>query len=551
MKRRSFLKNTGISAIGLPVMLNGISFNSLANAPFIKALQSTASSGKILVLIQLNGGNDGLNMVIPVGEYSHLSKSNSEGGRSNILVDENDVVDFVYGGVQQHVGTGLHPSMTGLADMFANGHLNVLQGVGYPNPSFSHFRATDIWMSGSDSGVYEQSGWVGRYLEHEHPSYSTSLPSDPLAITIGAVSSSVYDTGDINMGIAVQNSQSTGYFSGNTDVAPNSLYGFELEHIRTVAQQSNSFATAISDAYTKGSNVATYPDNNSLAAQLKTVARLIKGDLETNFYMVNMGSFDTHDGQVNAGDTKTGWHANMLGNLSEAMHAFMADLSSMSNSFGPMEDQVLGLTVSEFGRTIKSNSTNGTDHGTTAPMFLFGKEAKPLVVGSNPEIWDASAGKIKSDLAMQLDFRSVYASILHQWFGMATTDVDTLFGKIFNDGSMPSQDWFDGGFHCNLPILKSSPIAPAPLTGIEELTAEAILVYPNPNSGVLRFKNIEASEQYELSLFDVNGKAVYSAYHNFHDLQRGVSVDKLSGNYILQLRNVKNGKAIKTQISIQ
>ncbi|MGB0166637.1 MAG: DUF1501 domain-containing protein, partial [Luteibaculum sp.] len=431
MNRRSFLKKGGLGAIALPITLNGISFNSIANNAFIKALSAVSAQNRILVVIQLNGGNDGLNMVIPTAAYQHLSLDSSAGGRKSILIPETSVLNFYHGGVQQHSGTGLHPAMSGISTLFQQGQLGVVQGVGYPNPSFSHFRATDIVLSGSDSNVYEDTGWIGRYLDHQHPNYASNPPLNPLAITIGAIGSNVYDSTAMNMGIAVQDSQSTGFISGNVDVAPDSLYGYELQHIRNIAQQSSKYSSAISTAYSNGSNSVQYPANNPLANQLKTVARLIKGDLNSNFYMVNMGSFDTHDGQVNSSSPLSGWHANLLTQLSEAMLAFQSDLAAMSNSLGQLDEQVLGLTISEFGRTIKSNSTFGTDHGTTAPMLLFGKDVEPHILGSNPSVWDSAKNEMRSDLNMQFDFRSIYASILHQWFNLPKTVVDSLFNKNF------------------------------------------------------------------------------------------------------------------------
>ncbi len=548
MNRRHFLKQGGLGALGLPVVLNGISFNSLANSKLMQALSAVTATDRILVLIQLHGGNDGLNMVIPTSEYSYLSQSSNSGGRADILIDENAVLQFMYNGVQQHAGTGLHPAMQALSNLYTDGHLGIIQGVGYPNPSFSHFRATDIVLSGSDSNVYEDTGWIGRYLNNEHPNYATTPPADPLAITIGAIGSNVYNGPDMNMGIAVQNSQTTGYLSGNVDIAPNNLYGYELTHIRNIAQQSNTYATAISNAYNNGGNVATYPANNPLAQQLQTVARLIKGDLGSNFYMVNMGSFDTHDGQVNASDPTTGWHANLLGQLSEAIAAFMTDLGSMSNSVGAMDERVLGLTVSEFGRTINANGNHGTDHGTTAPMLLFGKHVNPDILGSNPTIWDASQGAIKDDLDMQFDFRSVYGSIFHQWFNLSTPVVDSLLNKSFQDGSQPGQDIFDGGFHCNLPLFKSTftPI----ISSIKDSAALSnVVLYPNPTSdGVIRFKEVTLGTQYEVAITTTAGQEVFRQKMAASALAAGLDCDLSSGSYTVSLQNKTHQRNFALQV---
>ena len=535
MKRRNFIKNTGLGAISIP-FLNGISFQSLAASPFQKLLTTVSNPDRILVVVQMNGGNDGLNTLIPISEYSHLSQSNSNGGRSNILIDENEVLKLVYNSVNQHPGTGLHPAMTGFSNLFSNGQLAVLQGVGYPNPSFSHFRATDIWLSGSDSNVYWDTGWAGRFIEHEHPNYSSNLPQDPVAITVGAISSTAYNGSEQNMGLAVQDPTSTGYFSGNTDVAPNSLYGYELENIRKVIQQSDDFSNRLTTAFNNGSNVANYPTDNALAQQLKTVARLIKGDLQSNFYLVNIGSFDTHDSQVNNGDVKTGWHADNLGKLADAINIFMQDINSMSNANGLMGDQVLGLTFSEFGRTIKSNDTSGTDHGTTGPMFMFGNHVQTSVIGENPSIYDNANNRIKSDLDMQFDFRSVYASIFHEWFGMNKTDIDGLFGKTFEDGTAPNQDIYDGGFHCNLPILKGMPIPLEPETAINENQKTNFDFHPNPSTGKVKFVGLDNSS-YSVNIISNDGKLLHNSQYSGQELQNGVNFNLSRGYYTISVQN--------------
>tara|TARA_R110001592_G_scaffold363221_3_gene681611 strand:+ start:4699 stop:6345 length:1647 start_codon:yes stop_codon:yes gene_type:complete len=548
MKRRNFLKTTSLSALSIPIVLNGLPFTSLANSPFYKALGNAAYPDRVMVLIQLNGGNDGLNTVIPIEMYPHLTKSNSQGGRSNILVDENDVLKLMYNSIDQSPGTGLHPAMSALSNLFTNGQLNVMQGVGYPNPSFSHFRATDIWLSGSDSNTYEQTGWAGRFLDHEHPNYLTTPPANPLAITIGSISSNAYKGTQLNMGMAVQNPTASGYFSGNIDTAPNSIYGYELEHIRKIAQQSNDYAASLATAYANGQNVATYPSNNSLADQLKTVARLISGDLGTNFYMVNMGSFDTHNDQVNSGDTKTGWHANQLQQLAEAINAFQTDLNSMTNSYGAMQNQVFGMTFSEFGRTIKSNNTNGTDHGTTAPMFLFGNKINPTVLGKNPEVWDSAQGQMKSDLDMQFDFRSIYATALYQWFGLNKGDVDSLFGKTFEDGTNPSQNIYDGGFHCNLPIFLNGGIPIA--TGVEEGKISASGIYPNPSLGLIKYQGLQ-SGTYQLQVINNDGKLVHDKQYSSTEMENGLNFGLPRGTYTIIYRNTKNKQQRSDRILIQ
>ncbi len=506
MKRRDFIKHTGV-AVSAPLILNGLSVRSLANSSLLNSMYSVASN-RVLVVVQMQGGNDGLNMILPIDKYNYLSNTVANGGRAEILIPATSGLKFELNGVDQYAQTRLHPSMGSLASMYAMGKLCVVQGAGYVNQSFSHFRSTDIWMSGSDPNVVQDSGWIGRKLDADYPNYSTNLPAHPLALNIGSVSPNIFMGGDYNMGVAVQNPSAAGTLSSiNVDVAPNSIYGYELDYSRSVLQQTNSFFSAIQGAYNGGTNISAYP-NTSFAQQLKTVARLLNGGLQTRFFMVNIGGFDTHDGQVNASDTRIGWHADLMKNLSDGIAAFQNDISQLTDSYGFIEDRVVGMTFSEFGRTIKANTTYGTDHGTSAPLLLFGQDINPIVLGSNPEVYDTANAKMKSDLDVQFDFRSVYASLLHQWLDVPVADVNILLGKTFNNGSTPGQNIYDGGLHCNLPILKPAGNY-SPTTGINQNEAqEGVSVYPNPTNGTLTLSVNSAGEEMELFIFNTIGQQV-------------------------------------------
>jgi uncharacterized protein (DUF1501 family) len=295
MKRRDFFRRA-IPATLLPSLLNGFSFRAFAGSPFMQALANSTINDHVLVLIQLNGGNDGLNTVIPLDQYSNLSPV-----RQNILIPDTQVLPL-----NGYINTGLHPSMTGMQQLFNNGKLNIIQGVGYPSPNYSHFRSTDIWLTGSDSNEVLATGWGGRYLDYEYPNFPTGFPNttmpDPLAIQIGSTVSLALQGPNTSMGMAI--SDPTSFYNlinGVQDPAPNTNAGKELTYIRTVAQQSTLYSSVILDA---ANNISTqsssYPvaGANPLADQLKIVARLIAGGLKTKIYMVNLGGFDTHSSQV-------------------------------------------------------------------------------------------------------------------------------------------------------------------------------------------------------------------------------------------------------------
>lgn len=322
MKRRDFIKNTVPAAALLPAVVDGYSVNAFnAESPLMRALMiPPIETDHVLVIIQLNGGNDGLNMVIPISTYNNYYNA-----RTNVAVEQNKIL-----GLAGYANTGLHPSMTGLQALYNEGKLNIVQSVGYPSPNFSHFRATDIWMSGSSSTQVINSGWAGRYLNTEYPNFPTGYPNttmpDPLAIQIGSLTSLTMQGPSVSMGMSITNPTSFYNLLNNiADPAPNNPMGYELSYIRTVAKQTNLYATRIKDAANLVTQQSVYPTNNSLADQLKIVARLVKGGLKTRIYMVSYGGFDTHSLQVNTADTSTGTHANLLGNVSNAIKAFVDD----------------------------------------------------------------------------------------------------------------------------------------------------------------------------------------------------------------------------------
>ncbi len=208
------------------------------------------------------------------------------------------------------------------------------------------------------------------------------------------------------------------------DTAPNTPAGKELSYIRLVSQQTQQYSAVIKDAAAKVTAQVTYPTGNSLADQLKIVARLIKGGLSTRVYMVSFGSFDTHAVQANANDTTTGTHAILLQRVSDAIKAFQDDLKFLN-----VEDRVVGMTFSEFGRRIKSNASGGTDHGAAAPMFVFGKQVISGVVGATPIIPTSST--VNDNIPFQYDFRSVYATLLENWLCVKHEDLQNIMLKNF------------------------------------------------------------------------------------------------------------------------
>jgi uncharacterized protein (DUF1501 family) len=472
MKRRLFLR-TG-SAATLPVFLNGFNIGLLPQFSFMNFLNT--DSDRILVLVQLDGGNDGLNMLIPLDQYSRLSAV-----RGDLLIPETSVLKLY-----DHVG--LHPRMTGLKNLFDDGKLAAIQGVSYPDQNRSHFRSTDIWSSGSAADEFLTTGWLGRFFDGRVDGYPQGFPNaeypDPFAITIRAQVSETCQGLTANYSMAVQDPFNA-YPVDETTVAglPDTNFGHEMAFLIDALRQTNAYSDTIVGAAEQGNNLSTlYDDQNTLAQQLKTVALLISGGLKTKVFVVRIGGFDTHANQVQAGGPGVGSHANLLGQLSDAIYAFQDDLQKLG-----LEKQVVGMTFSEFGRQIKANDSLGTDHGTAAPLFVFGSCVQGGIIGENPVINQQL--QPQEGVAMQHDFRSVYASLLREWFDASDLEAQELLSVDF-----PALNLIEG---CDS------------TTGIEdayETHSEHTKVYPNPiaSNGFVDFRS--HGDWVRISLYDALGR---------------------------------------------
>lgn len=499
IKRRSFLKTS--SLLSLPIFAGGFPVSAFAKSSSLASMVNGADD-RVLVIIQMDGGNDGLSMIVPIDQQDNLASV-----RSNILIPENQLLSITN-------TLSLHPAMAGIREIYDNAQLNIIQGVAYPNQNRSHFRSQDIWHTGSAADEYLDTGWVGRYLDTTVTNYPEDYPNDdcpdPFALTVGSSASETCQGvgGNYSMVIIDPEEISTLPTPINNETA-SGCYEDQLNFLTQSIEQSNVYGEAIKEAYAKGENKSIkYPDDNDLANKLKTVARLIKGGLQTKIYVVNIGGFDTHAEQVQEDDPSIGNHAFLLGMLSDAICAFQDDLKLLE-----LEKRVLGMTYSEFGRRIRSNFSLGTDHGTAAPMMVFGHCVNPGVIGNNATI-DTTVD-VNEGVAMQYDFRSIYGSVLMDWFKVEEAQVQSLFSNDFQ----------------YLPILTECESV-----SIEEInsTDYKLKAEPNPYSDYLKISfELEKSEDIRLSLFDVLGaeikvihsKNIDSGLHQFsiemHDIAAG------------------------------
>jgi uncharacterized protein (DUF1501 family) len=453
MKRRDFLAAT--SSFLLPIAVDGMSIKAYTeNSSLVQSLKNTTAlnTDRILVMVNLIGGNDGLNTVIPLDQYGAY-----QGLRSNIAIPEASILPL-----PGNIGTGFHPAMTGLRNMYEQGKLSVIHSVGYPNPNQSHFRSADIWMSGVDSNQYVPTGWMGRYLGDRYNGYPIGYPNttmeDPIALQIGYLATPTLQGTSQSMAVTIDSPSNFYNLIGGAEAVPPTNIpplqtGEQIAYIRQQQALAVGYATEIKAAGDAGTNLATYPaaiEKNELADQLKIVARLISGGIKTKIFFVTQYGYDTHSTQVDNSDNKVGAHANLLKQLSVAISTFQLDLELQGNA-----DRVVGMTFSEFGRRATSNASKGTDHGVAAPMFVFGNGVKKQTIGVNPDLTNGLLPEMPQpwetgrDIKMQIDFRRVYNDILVDWFGTTQTTTNNLIYRnfdsvtLFSDtvDSMGSGNW--------------------------------------------------------------------------------------------------------------
>jgi uncharacterized protein (DUF1501 family) len=416
LNRRRFLRYTG-SAIPL---IMGFSPYSIAQRAFFQNLTSHSSyRERVLVLIQLDGGNDTLNTVIPISQYNVLSEA-----RKNILIPENRILKL-----NNSDSIGFHPSLKGLQQLYNDKLISIVHGVGYPNPDLSHFKGKDIKYTANCSTIESRSGWLGRYLEQEYKNFPNGYPVNtndgPPCIRIGDVSPKISrGATDVDLGIGFSNISDFDFLAPNIplDSVQSTMGDSHVTEIRSILSQIRLYAPIIKSVASRQKNLSKLypnPDKNPLADQLKLVASLIGGDLRSPIYVVTQNNYDTHGGQVDKADTTKGLHAQLLSDLSEAITAFEDDLHLMGK-----QDNVLGMTFSEFGRRIKSNDSNGTDHGTAEAVILFGSKLKESMIGSAPEL--PSKPTKDDNLQHQFDFRALYASVLRGWFDLSEDKIETV-----------------------------------------------------------------------------------------------------------------------------
>jgi uncharacterized protein (DUF1501 family) len=363
---------------------------------------------RILVVVQLSGGNDGLNAVIPYGDPEYHN------ARPGIGLGEPGKAKNGGAALQldQDRGIGLHPNLTGLKELHDQGKLGVVAGVGYPNPNRSHFASMDIWQCGRPEG--KGTGWLGRYVD----AACNGNPAADMAVSIGRTAPLAM-MGSQSKPVAFESADLFRWLGADAGGTMDAEYqrmarAGTLPGVEAGSQESFLMRTALDAQVTsdriraavKKQPLVPYP-GSPLAKQLQTVAAMIRDGMKTRVYYVSMGGFDTHANQP-------GSHGNLMRQLGDALLAFQKDLAAQGN-----EARVVTMCFSEFGRRVRQNASNGTDHGTAGPVFLLGPAVQPGLRGKHPSLTDLDGG----DLKFTTDFRGVYQELLGRWMRAPTEQV--------------------------------------------------------------------------------------------------------------------------------
>lgn len=393
LNRRGFLARASTAIVGSTVAVPRI---------FAQAGRRAArdASQRVLVVIQLSGGNDGLNTVIPHGDDAYHRN------RFATRVEPSAVLR-----IDDHIGW--HPGLRGFANLQQSGKLCVVQGVGYPNPNRSHFESMDIWHSARLTPP-QQTGWIGRWFDEAKRQAPDSIPGvhlgdEPLPLAMSGLHVMVPSLKTIeSLRVADDEAVRAALSDADPDIqSKDDLLG----HLRRARETALAASRRLESLDSANHTSRGYPASD-LARKLAFITNLLAIEFGPRVYYVTLGSFDTHSQQAAA-------HAALLSELGGAIEAFYGDLHSMGRA-----DDVLTMCFSEFGRRVKENGSAGTDHGTAAPLFLAGTGLPPLI-GAHPSLTDLVDG----DLKFEIDFRSVYATLMDQWLRI---DSAGILGEPFD-----------------------------------------------------------------------------------------------------------------------
>ena len=471
MKRRDFLKSSlAITALGTtrPKSLFGAPNRFLFK-------QSNIDSDRIVVFIKLNGGNDGLNTIIPYQNPMYYQL------RPQLGIPADQTIQFTN-------TLALHPALEPLLPFYENSKMSIIQDVGYPNGNLSHFRSSDIWDTGSSEDEELTTGWIGRLLESEYPGFPENSPEYPLGIQFNSANLIEFKTTGSNTALYLYDPDTmyaiiTGnYVNEQDEEIPDTYGGDELAFLREMDYMSYAYSQIINEAANNAPNtILNYPDS-IIGQQFEITARLIAGGLETPIYRLYQNGYDTHIDQVGSSPSNTGRHTTLLSDLSNSLSVFLTEMDALG-----LLDKVLVITTSEFGRRVIENASLGTDHGTSAPILVFGASINGGIFGNNPQL-----DQLDNDgnLSLQFDYRQIYSTIITDWFGLGQETSSNVFGQEFE--TIP---------FIQSPLSTKNPILPSKF--------EVHPAYPNPfNPKTTIPFRLPSNSHVKINVFNILGEIV-------------------------------------------
>lgn len=523
MKRRSFLKYTA-PAVASPFILDKLSLSALADDD-LPIDPCSLATDRSIVIIKLGGGTDGINLVVPINQYSTYATL-----RPTI---KHNLTDLIQLDDSMAIGdqVGLHPGMQKFKDLYDVGKFHIIQGVSYPNANRSHFRSTKIMQAGlqGNSSLSNTSGWAARYLKH---SFNPDFYTDPLGISIGGDGIFNHNFAERLHVSLIPGGVDSMYTFANSlsedieDTTSQSDYHKALDHIISTNEGIGQYADRIYNVYNSGANhiSVTYP-NNDLAHALKLVARLISGGSTTKVFSLNMGGWDTHNNEVARQN-------NLVAKLTSSIDAFLADLAAQN-----LDHRVIGATYSEMGRGVAQNANGGTDHGVIFPMFAFGGGVNAGISGTNVDLSNISANNNLQNA--QHDYRQVLTTMMQDWLGSDSTCVtDAGFGNFLpqkvdmldSDEVVPES--------CYTIVQESTQARLAQDSVFTEEQKDHIDIYPNPSHGTFNvdfYSSIE--DDGYIKVIDAQGREVYRKELVIfeEDNSYSVTIDVPNGIYAVML----------------
>lgn len=486
MKRRTFIKNTGAATAGLFIAPHILKAKKDYEIKDNSTLQSIADDN-ILIILELFGGNDGLNTIIPCENPTYYTL------RPNISIplDKADKVTDIY------MNKALNQDVinNGMKGMFESGRLAIVEGIGYDSPNMSHFRSEDIWLSGinpkSNSSLRLLEGWLGKFFASKMVDYPNVMPAHPITVSVDGTIPLLFKSNLGDMGISLTDPEK--FLQLGKGLTPKlsllgsteKYYNREFNFIHTIAKQSDVYAQAVYDAHTLGLTkikADNYSDN-PISQKMKMISALIAGGLQSKVYFVKLSNFDSHAQQMNA--DYSGQHFTLLNQVAKGISEFMDD--AVENGFS---ERVVGMTISEFGRRAYDNGSRGTDHGAASMQFIFGDD-KYINGGywnNRPNLDDLDTN---GNPKYQTDYRVIYAEILEKWFGATANEVEQIFGEPF----LP------------LNVIEQRNSSVDEYLGYND---DYIQIVPNPNFGVGTVKfELKKDAYLDVVIFNIKGKEEY------------------------------------------